>query len=98
MIKEIAKLVYTCCTAFNIQTELVCSKSKKGEASDMRKKILYYLHDDKQLSYNTLSKIFDRNPRTVRRAIEDTRNRLKYERLFRLEYETFRLIAKEATD
>jgi chromosomal replication initiation ATPase DnaA len=98
MIQDIAKIVCVCCEYFGISEEMVCSKSKKGDVSDLRKKILCYLHDQLHISYRILSKVFNRNPRTVRRAIEDTRHRLTYERLFRLEYEQFLYIAKGATN
>jgi chromosomal replication initiation ATPase DnaA len=98
MIKEIAKIIYYCCEQFGVSSDLICSKSKRGEVSDLRKKILYYLHEDKHLSYSVLSRVFDRNPRTVRRAIEITRHRLKYERHFREEYNCFFDIVKGASD
>lgn len=98
MIKDIAKIVYACCEAYNVSPDLVCSKSKMGNVSELRKKILYFLHDEKKLSYSFLAKIFNRNPRTVRRAIELTRHRLRYERLYRDEYTLFLAIIKGAAN
>lgn len=86
MIKEIAQMIVDCCADCGVSPDLVLSKSKTYKASTLRHVIIYYLHTERGVSANRLSKILGVSPRRIYSSAENIRHRLMYEKNFIAEY------------
>jgi hypothetical protein len=98
MIKEIAKLIVDCCAANNVDAELVLSKSKQYKAATMRHVLIYYLHTEKGISANRLSRVLGISCRRIYSSAETIRHRLTFEKNFLSEYNNLLSCVKGATN